>query len=147
MIWEALKLAVKAIFRNALRSFLTVLGIVIGVAAVIAIGGLSQIVVGALDILLVVLAIIGGAIIGAGEVAAVALGAVGGVELGDGALCSLAVGRLGGAPDGRPLGGVGGEEARHAPETLPAMWHPGRGRNRVLCQLRLLHVVGGRARG
>jgi putative ABC transport system permease protein len=36
MIWETIKLALQAIFRNALRSFLTVLGIVIGVAAVIA---------------------------------------------------------------------------------------------------------------
>ncbi|MDJ1008123.1 MAG: ABC transporter permease [Paracoccaceae bacterium] len=36
MLWETIKLAVQAIFRNALRSFLTVLGIVIGVAAVIA---------------------------------------------------------------------------------------------------------------
>ena len=36
MIWETVKLALQAIFRNALRSFLTVLGIVIGVAAVIA---------------------------------------------------------------------------------------------------------------
>jgi len=35
MIWETIKLAFQAIFRNALRSFLTVLGIVIGVAAVI----------------------------------------------------------------------------------------------------------------
>jgi putative ABC transport system permease protein len=36
MFFEALKLAFQAISRNALRSFLTVLGIVIGVAAVIA---------------------------------------------------------------------------------------------------------------
>jgi putative ABC transport system permease protein len=36
MLLEAMKLALKAIRRNALRSFLTVLGIVIGVAAVIA---------------------------------------------------------------------------------------------------------------
>ncbi|MDQ2091054.1 ABC transporter permease [Marimonas arenosa] len=42
MIWEALKLAVKAIFRNTLRSFLTVLGIVIGVAAVIAMVTVGQ---------------------------------------------------------------------------------------------------------
>jgi len=35
MIWETVKLALLAISRNALRSFLTVLGIVIGVAAVI----------------------------------------------------------------------------------------------------------------
>ena len=36
MILETLKLAIQAIRRNALRSFLTLLGIVIGVAAVIA---------------------------------------------------------------------------------------------------------------
>ncbi|MEG6507844.1 ABC transporter permease [Methyloligella sp. 2.7D] len=36
MFYETLKLAVQAILRNALRSFLTLLGIVIGVAAVIA---------------------------------------------------------------------------------------------------------------
>ena len=36
MLWETVKLALQAIFRNALRSFLTVLGVVIGVAAVIA---------------------------------------------------------------------------------------------------------------
>ena len=36
MLFEAVKLAFQAIQRNALRSFLTVLGIVIGVAAVIA---------------------------------------------------------------------------------------------------------------
>ncbi|MGE0699151.1 MAG: ABC transporter permease [Hyphomicrobiaceae bacterium] len=36
MLMEAIKLALKAIRRNALRSFLTMLGIVIGVAAVIA---------------------------------------------------------------------------------------------------------------
>ena len=36
MLFEAVKLALQAIRRNALRSFLTVLGIVIGVGAVIA---------------------------------------------------------------------------------------------------------------
>jgi putative ABC transport system permease protein len=36
MFWETLKLAVQAIRRNALRSFLTLLGVVIGVGAVIA---------------------------------------------------------------------------------------------------------------
>lgn len=36
MLWETFKLAVQAILRNPLRSFLTVLGVVIGVAAVIA---------------------------------------------------------------------------------------------------------------
>ena len=36
MLWETIRLAIQAIFRNALRSFLTVLGVVIGVAAVIA---------------------------------------------------------------------------------------------------------------
>ena len=36
MFYETLKLAVQAIRRNALRSFLTLLGIVIGVCAVIA---------------------------------------------------------------------------------------------------------------
>jgi putative ABC transport system permease protein len=36
MLWETVRLAFQAIFRNALRSFLTVLGVVIGVGAVIA---------------------------------------------------------------------------------------------------------------
>jgi len=36
MLWQAVRLARQAILRNALRSFLTVLGVVIGVAAVIA---------------------------------------------------------------------------------------------------------------
>ena len=36
MLWEAVKLAFQSIRRNALRSVLTLLGIVIGVAAVIA---------------------------------------------------------------------------------------------------------------
>src|SRR5262245_53633335 len=36
MFFETLKLALRAISRNMLRSFLTVLGVVIGVAAVIA---------------------------------------------------------------------------------------------------------------
>jgi putative ABC transport system permease protein len=36
MIWEAVRLALSSIRRNLLRSFLTLLGIVIGVAAVIA---------------------------------------------------------------------------------------------------------------
>ena len=35
MLWQTITLAIAAIFRNAMRSFLTVLGIVIGVAAVI----------------------------------------------------------------------------------------------------------------
>ncbi|MDX5349357.1 MAG: ABC transporter permease [Paracoccaceae bacterium] len=42
MIRETARLAVKAIFRNALRSFLTVLGIVIGVASVIAMVTVGQ---------------------------------------------------------------------------------------------------------
>jgi len=42
MIWETIRLAVQAIFRNALRSTLTVLGIVIGVAAVIAMVTVGQ---------------------------------------------------------------------------------------------------------
>ncbi|MEO0703464.1 MAG: ABC transporter permease [Pseudomonadota bacterium] len=36
MLWETFRLALQAVMRNAFRSFLTVLGIVIGVAAVIA---------------------------------------------------------------------------------------------------------------
>ena len=42
MIWETIRLAVQAIFRNTLRSTLTVLGIVIGVAAVIAMVTVGQ---------------------------------------------------------------------------------------------------------
>lgn len=42
MIWETIRLAIQAIFRNALRSILTVLGIVIGVAAVIAMVTVGQ---------------------------------------------------------------------------------------------------------
>jgi putative ABC transport system permease protein len=42
LLWETIKLAVQAILRNALRSFLTVLGIVIGVAAVIAMVTVGQ---------------------------------------------------------------------------------------------------------
>ena len=42
MIWETIRLAIHAIFRNALRSVLTVLGIVIGVAAVIAMVTVGQ---------------------------------------------------------------------------------------------------------
>lgn len=36
MVWETIRLALRSIRRNVLRSFLTLLGIVIGVAAVIA---------------------------------------------------------------------------------------------------------------
>src|SRR4029078_1165291 len=36
MLYEAIKLALQAILRNALRSFLTMMGIMIGVGAVIA---------------------------------------------------------------------------------------------------------------
>ena len=36
MTWETVRLALRSVRRNALRSFLTLLGIVIGVAAVIA---------------------------------------------------------------------------------------------------------------
>jgi putative ABC transport system permease protein len=42
MLWEAFKLAVRTIRRNVLRSILTLLGIVIGVAAVIALVHLGQ---------------------------------------------------------------------------------------------------------
>jgi putative ABC transport system permease protein len=42
MLWETVRLALQAIFRNALRSFLTVLGVVIGVAAVIAMVTVGQ---------------------------------------------------------------------------------------------------------
>ncbi|MEM1430993.1 MAG: ABC transporter permease [Pseudomonadota bacterium] len=42
MLWETLVLAVQAILRNAVRSLLTVLGIVIGVAAVIAMVTVGQ---------------------------------------------------------------------------------------------------------
>ncbi|KEO55152.1 ABC transporter permease [Thioclava pacifica] len=42
MLWETVRLALTAIIRNALRSFLTVLGVVIGVAAVIAMVTVGQ---------------------------------------------------------------------------------------------------------
>ncbi|WGT49312.1 ABC transporter permease [Thioclava nitratireducens] len=42
MLWETIRLALTAIIRNALRSFLTVLGVVIGVAAVIAMMTVGQ---------------------------------------------------------------------------------------------------------
>ncbi|MCB1398100.1 MAG: ABC transporter permease [Rhodobacter sp.] len=42
MLWETFRLALRAIRRNALRSFLTVLGVVIGVAAVIAMVTVGQ---------------------------------------------------------------------------------------------------------
>lgn len=42
MLWETIRLAVQAILRNTLRSFLTVLGIVIGVGAVIAMVTVGQ---------------------------------------------------------------------------------------------------------
>jgi len=42
MLWEAIRLAARSIIRNKLRSFLTILGIVIGVAAVIAMVTVGQ---------------------------------------------------------------------------------------------------------
>lgn len=42
MLWEAIVLALQAVSRNALRSFLTVLGVVIGVGAVIAMVTVGQ---------------------------------------------------------------------------------------------------------
>ncbi len=42
MLWETVRLAARAIVRNKLRSFLTVLGVVIGVAAVIAMVTVGQ---------------------------------------------------------------------------------------------------------
>ena len=42
MLLETIRLAIQAIFRNAMRSFLTVLGVVIGVAAVIAMVTVGQ---------------------------------------------------------------------------------------------------------
>ncbi len=42
MLYEAVRLALQAILRNAFRSFPTVLGIVIGVAAVIAMVTVGQ---------------------------------------------------------------------------------------------------------
>ncbi|MCV0397006.1 MAG: ABC transporter permease [Rhizobiaceae bacterium] len=42
MLWETIKLALRSVRRNALRSFLTLLGIVIGVAAVIAMITIGQ---------------------------------------------------------------------------------------------------------
>ncbi len=42
MIWEAVRLAIRSVTRNKLRSFLTILGVVIGVAAVIAMVTVGQ---------------------------------------------------------------------------------------------------------
>ena len=42
MIWETVRLALQAILRNAIRTFMTVLGVVIGVAAVIAMVTIGQ---------------------------------------------------------------------------------------------------------
>ena len=42
MLLETIRLALSAVFRNKLRSFLTVLGIVIGVASVIAMVTVGQ---------------------------------------------------------------------------------------------------------
>ena len=42
MIWNALSIAVREIRRNLVRAFLTVLGVVIGVAAVVIMVSLGQ---------------------------------------------------------------------------------------------------------